>query len=326
MPNNREMATLIVLGIFMLFVLINKQGRAALITVIRSAAHPRLAWLWLVYAGVLIAAVYGLRELGFQYKGANKDAVVWALIAGLPLYTKFDSAARNAGSFRLLYRRALTTTAAVEFFVNLYVFPLWVELALQPLIMLLVGALAVAEHDPAHAQAARLLNRVMATIGIVVFAVVCRNLAVNLERIDWRTVTLQFVQPIILTLVVVSLTYPVALFSAYEQAFLRTRLKQPGFAGTARTKLALLLNLHVRAHKVSGFSGHLPARLARTRNMGEAFKLVRDYKKGRTGPTDLPRLSDPYPALARTDDAAGLARLPVGAPADQPRGASTEGG
>lgn len=67
---------------------------------VRSAFAWKLSIVWVMYAAVLPGATYGPQRIGLHYKGSTKDAVVWGLIAGLPLLFKFDAARKTPGLLR----------------------------------------------------------------------------------------------------------------------------------------------------------------------------------------------------------------------------------
>ena len=67
---------------------------------------------------------------------------------------------------RKLLRGSLKPTILVEFLVNLYVFPVGIELLLVPLLLLFVGMQVVVEHEPNMVQARRVVSWVLGTIGV----------------------------------------------------------------------------------------------------------------------------------------------------------------
>ena len=91
---------------------------------------------------------------------------------------------------------------------------------------------------------------------------------------------LSFLQPVALSVVVVAMTYIVALVSSYELAFMRIGWSQPSRRHRVRAKLALLVTLHVHLQKVHHFFGFLPGQLADADSWRAARRIVRDYKSG----------------------------------------------
>ncbi|HVE95058.1 MAG TPA: hypothetical protein VNB24_09070 [Acidimicrobiales bacterium] len=288
MPNNRELATLVWFAVLLAWVLSMRQTRASAVGVFRAAFASRLSILWLSYVAVIAAVIWGLRTLGLRYSGSTKDAVVWALVAGLSILSKFDTLSRNQRSFGQLLRRVFGATVLVEFYVNLYVFPLWVELLLQPFVALLVGMEVVAGTRDEYAVTRRVLNGCLSFIGWVLLASVTVYLASRLPDLNTVQIGLSFVQPLALTIVVVALTYVVALYSAYEQVFGHMSFPVVPSPTSRWSKVALVRGLHFRLGKVAGFTGYLPRRLKSMRTYAEALELVNDYKRGQARPEDRP--------------------------------------
>lgn len=64
---------------------------------LRSIFASRLLLLWLLYSATIAGVVIGEAKIGLNYDGSIKDAVVWAVIAGLPLLAKFDAVSKDRG-------------------------------------------------------------------------------------------------------------------------------------------------------------------------------------------------------------------------------------
>lgn len=233
-------------------------------------------------------AVYGESKIGVHYDGYVKDAVVWGVIAGLPLLGKCDAVSKDPELLGRLLLDAARVTAFVEVFVNLYVFPLWAEIPGQAFVALVAMTSVVAGMDEAHKPVKRLLDGVLGVAGVTAITWTAWHLASNWSDLDLRATGLAFVQPVILTVAVLVVTAVVALVSAYELAFMRLGypLGEPPVRWPHR--IALVMGLHLRIVKVSGFAGALSLRLRETASLRQALQVLRDYKLGRIDKTDWP--------------------------------------
>ena len=117
-------------------------------------------------------------------------------------------------------------------------------------------------------------------MGFAVVFVVGRHLIQHRAEVDGSSTVLSFFQPVILSVVVVAMTYIVELVSSYELAFMRLGWGQPSRRHRVRAKLALLVTLHVRLQNVGHFDGFLPDQLADAKSWRAARRIVRDYKSG----------------------------------------------
>lgn len=282
MLNDRELATAILLGAGLIAASFNGGIRSSLLSVVRVAFVWKLSIIWIMYAGLLAASTYGLQRVGLGYGDSTKDAVVWGLIAGLPILVKFNVVGREPRLLRETLVGVVGATALVEFFINVYVFPLWAELLLQPFLAVLVMTSIVAGNDEKTMPVKKLIDGVSAVLGFTLLFVVARHLVQHHEVIDGRSALLSFGQPIVLSVMVVAMTYVVALVSSYELAFMRIGWRQPAGRGQVRARLALLVTLHVRLQHVHHFTGSLPRRLADATSWRAARRLVLGYKSAAT--------------------------------------------
>lgn len=280
MLNNRELASVILIAAAVMVASFSKSVRSGLRPVARSALTWKLSVLWLTYATVLAGVTYGLQRVGLLYDDSTKDAVVWGLVAGLPLLVKFDHLGKEQGLMREMALSAVRATALVEFFVNLYIFPLWVELLLQSLLIPLAVMSVVADRSDENRLARKRLDWMLSLAGFVILVVVARHLLLHRDELDVRSMLFSFIQPLALTIAVLGLAWAVGLKSSYQQAFMHIGGAQPSRRRRIRAKLVLLLTLHVHLRQVHNFEGTLPWQLAATTSWSSARQLVRAYKSG----------------------------------------------
>lgn len=187
---------------------------------------------------------------------------------------------------------AVGVTAFVEAFVNLYVFPLRVELPAQAFIVLVAMMSIVAGTQEANRPAKRLLDGVLVVIGLTAITCTAWLKASSWSELDLRATALSFVQPVVLTLGVLALAAVVSLVFAYQLAFIRLQYPLGAPKVWWRHPIALLLGLHLRVVKVSGFGGALSVRLRQTTSLRGALTMLDEYKRGRIDKTDWTGLDD----------------------------------
>ena len=280
MLNNRELASAILLGIGLIAACFSGCLRSKLLSLVRTVFGWKLSILWFAYVGLVTATTYGLNRVGLGYPDSAKDAVVWGLIAGLPILLKFGDAGNGPRFARDTLGGVVRVTAFVEFFVNLYVFPLWVELIFQLFVAVIVVGGIVAATNQTLLPVKKLLDGLAAATGLIVVFLVARHLIQHHDEGDGRSTVLSFLQPVILSIVVVAMTYIAALVSSYELAFMRIGWSQPSRRQRVRSKLALLVTLHVHLGMVHNFAGMPPRKLADATSWRAARQVVRDYKSG----------------------------------------------
>ena len=135
--------------------------------VLRALASPKLLLLFGSAALYSSALVVVAKEAGLWQTTTAKATVYWFFGTAVILVGNATQLSPDDPAFvRKLLRGSLKLTILVEFLVNLYVFPLVVELLLVPLLLLFVGMQVVVEHEPNMVQARRVVSWVLGTIGV----------------------------------------------------------------------------------------------------------------------------------------------------------------
>lgn len=279
MLNNRELVTLILLGSSIVgTAVLVPSARPALWTVVKSIFAPKLAAIWLTFAGVVVGAVIVMRASGLGYAGSTKDAAVWAVFAGFALLARFEAAAKAPGLMRDIIVDAFRLAAFVDFFINLYVFPIWGEFVAQVFITMLTMLSAVAARDRSLLAVSRFLDWLLAFAGFGLLVFTSVKLAESPAEMFTRSTLLSYLQPVVLSVIAVALTYGIGLLSAYEQAFICVGFVDVSSEHARRAKLALIAGLTVRVHKVSGLRLPTLRAVAEQPNWKAALDVVLRYR------------------------------------------------
>lgn len=165
--NSREQAFVIWTVVVLVLALVAVPAvRPQLWNLLKLAVSPLLGVMFglsmLYAAGVAVA----LARFGLLYPTAPKDVAVWYCGVGIPLLFR---ASQHQGVTRSL-REAIALTGLLTFIVNLYVFPLLLELVIVPLIALAVMMQAVASTKKEFAQVDGMLTGILAAFGPGVLA------------------------------------------------------------------------------------------------------------------------------------------------------------
>lgn len=208
-------------------------------SVVIAIVQPKL----LVPLALMVAYVYGLLRggaaLGVWRPALAPDTVAWSIGSGIALFGWSVRVFKPGGSFGRVIRASISSTVFVEAFVNLYVFPLAVELLLLPVAVLIAGMSAVAESDrqfasAKYAPAKRLLAGLTKTLGFVLIGWVLVNAMIRWASNDRRR--------------------------------------------RARARLALAWELGLRVRHVGSFNGPWCKELTAARSFAEARSVVRRFR------------------------------------------------
>lgn len=148
--NSREDAVLIwaVLILGFCFYKGPREVGGSFLVVLRAGLHPKVSGLFGmagIYCAVLILAA---STLGLWHATAIKETVYWFVGTGLALAGNATQATPDADYLKKILRHAFSFTVLIEFAVNLYVFPLLVEIVVVILLLAFYGMQIVAARDP----------------------------------------------------------------------------------------------------------------------------------------------------------------------------------
>jgi hypothetical protein len=239
--NSREQAALfwISVGAALAFWKVPGIG-SQLIVLTRSFLHPTLLFrIWLPATAYVVGAVYLAYRVDLWHVTSGRETLYWFVGVALVLALSATRAS-DLGRFWKLFGRVFKVTLAIEFLVNLYVLPLAVELVVIPLAVLFAGMQVVAERDPKLAHARNVATLILVALGGVAVAFAVTSAARDLGGLFTWVHLEQFVVPIALTVVFAPFVYFVALWSTYEQVFLRLDMYGRDAGSMKRAKWAMI--------------------------------------------------------------------------------------
>jgi hypothetical protein len=227
--NSREKAILLWTIALLAFAAVKADRFApSLIAAVRPLFAPKLMVLFgsaALYCAILVLAA---SEAALWHSTAAKETVYWFFGGGVVLVGKAVVAATSDPAFlKKLLKQALRLTIVVEFLVNLYVFPLAIELLLVPFVLLFVMLEVVAASDSAYAQARSFIDGVLVAIGLSLLAYVAFSALTDLGGFLTRENAEKFLVAPGLTVAFVPFLYCVGWLSRRERANLRKRLRIP---------------------------------------------------------------------------------------------------
>jgi hypothetical protein len=281
MPNNREWAILIWLGIFLAWALSRKDVRSNFGDLLRTTLSPTI----LVPLGGMLG--YVALEVWLGHKASlwrsdlAKDSIVWLIVSASALFFKYNQASTQPHFFRRRVAAAFGIIVFLEFFTNLFVLNLIAELFLQPFLALLAMLTVVADKDERSRSVKKLADWLLAVIGLALLAFASRQMYANWGDIDKHATALQLVLPIWLTIGLLPFIYLLSLFSNYDSAFRHINHATRNGKARRRAKLALVTKLHFRSRDSHDFAGPWYERIASASSFGAARQVVAEFQKSR---------------------------------------------
>jgi hypothetical protein len=147
MPNNREWAVLIWLGVLLVFMLRSKEQRALVGQPLRTALNPKLLVPLVFMLAYIALEVWLGARISLWCSELINDTVVWVLVA-LSLFINSAGATRRPHFFRNRIAATLGITEFLALFTNLFALNLIAEVFPLPVLVLLVGVGVLAERKP----------------------------------------------------------------------------------------------------------------------------------------------------------------------------------
>jgi hypothetical protein len=113
----------------------------------------------------------------------------------------------------------------VSFISNLYSFSLWIELLLIPIIALFAGTAALSQYKPKYNSAGIFSNRVITTIGLVIFCVSLYKTIAHFGDLATADTLREFALPILLSLMFIPFVYASSVYSRWELKKIREKYR-----------------------------------------------------------------------------------------------------
>ena len=136
--STREWATVIWAFIFFVYAMVHRQIREAFWKVVKIFFGKKLRILW----GIILLYVLGITlifyHLPFWDNVYIKDIIVWFLFSGLIYCMNAVSQEADEEYIRKVLKDNLKLTAILEFIISTFTFNIWVELAIIPIITMIV--------------------------------------------------------------------------------------------------------------------------------------------------------------------------------------------
>jgi hypothetical protein len=168
--DSREKAAVFWLVILLTYAIV-KAGREVA-SPLGQVVHALLGWkLMLVFgsaAAYCAVLVFGASRLGLWHTTAAKETAYWYFTGAVALVGRSVSHANpsDPGFYKSLVRHAIKWTIVIEFLVNLYVFPLALELILMPFFLLFLAMQVYLSYDPTPGPVGPFVNVVLGLGGI----------------------------------------------------------------------------------------------------------------------------------------------------------------
>lgn len=282
MLNNREIASLILMGAVLIVVLavpkVRRPVLSAAADVLRAARSPKILavfGLFLVWCGAWIFVGW---RVGLWQVELVKESVLIVLTVGFPVLFTTIRAKSGTAILRKIVGETAALSALLAFYINLEPFPLPVELVLQLALLVIVPTRVVAGTMPNATAVRGCLDVLLVAIGSMILIWTTVRLVVTANERDWTATWMELALSVWLPLSMFGYFYGVAFFAYVETANLRMRrFFQP--PASKRVMVAMVLGLHLRVRWAAAFTGPFQNEVSRSTSFREALTAMRAFRQ-----------------------------------------------
>src|ERR1700688_386759 len=256
MPNNREWAVIAWVAVAAVYMMTNRDLRQGAFSVLRSIFRPKILLGLLVMAGWTAGEVVAGQAAHLWRLDAVTDTAFWFVFAALTMFVNVMSASESPHYFRNNMRSLATAAAFLGGFIDLFPFPLPVEICLFPIQLLLLGVyVLVPSSTKIEVTTKRFIKGLLLVGGLSVLLNVLVRLASGWDSLDKLAVLRAFILPVWLTLGLLPVIYGIAICAAYGGVFAQLNWSTSLFESSPNRgwRLALVKGFGLRIHELHRF-------------------------------------------------------------------------
>lgn len=249
--STRELATAFWVGAILIAVgmaiVTNKKIRQGFIGVLKCFFNRKLRKLWEIY--FLYIGIITLMFSRFPiWKNIYlKDIILWTFFSGLTICINAVAGEADEKYILKVLKDNIRFTMVTELLLSTFTFSFWVELIIIPITTVIVLFDTVAEHKSDAIAVHKLLQDVIAFVGLCVILQTVRVGILEYRELNVINTLVSFFIPIVYLLLVTPLEYAFELYSKYEMLFIQMHFKEPSDKMVQRKR-------HLKVIKVCGLS------------------------------------------------------------------------
>ena len=279
--NNREIAIGIWVIVAFLVVLIRKSLRQPLLQFLKTAIPILFCRKFVVFYCVFIAffllAVDILKWTAFWDSSMLKDTIFWVVFVELPLFAKAIEKAKDNRFFSNLVADNLKFIVLFEFFVGFWTFDLCIELVAIPITVFVSFLCALASREKKHKPAKTFFDILLVIWGIIILIHAVSSTVQDPEAFFNLDTLKSLLLPVFLLILNLPVVYGLALYSGYEQLFIRIK---NGAKDKWKIKFQILRFAGISLPRVSAIRRNIQRTILVSLNaddMGRSLNKLADY-------------------------------------------------
>lgn len=243
--------------------------------------------------GLMVAymmfVVYFLFEMDLWNTEQIKNTMFWCVSVGFISLFKIESIKKDKSFFKHSVLDNLKLLAILQFVVGVYTFPIWIEILLVPVLVVIGAMTAIAETDKKYHQVKTLLEYCLSVLGTILIVYTLYMLAANFGEFGNEKTAYDFFVPPLLTLFYLPFVFFMLVYSTYEQVFVRLEftIKDKLYRNLAKVYALILLNF--RMSLLDRWSCHVARiKVESHADLVESFRHMFKVRRAESNPIDVP--------------------------------------
>jgi hypothetical protein len=277
--SNRELAIAIWILIAVIWALSQPKLRKSLFQVLKAFFAWKLAISYVIMFSYITLMIIPLNAVGIWKLPHLQITILWVLYVAFVMLFEFSKAS-NQNFFKDAIKDNIKGLIVLEFLINLYVFDLWVELFLVPVFVILGGMIAIAGTDKKYEIAKKLLNYIMAFIGLAFTSYAIYMVVTDFKHFATFKNLENYYLPILFSIMFLPFVYFAALYAGYESLFVRLRFFVRDVALLKYVKKKTILAFGTNLWVLNKWSKHINT--LRFKDKKEVDEAVRDFKSAKS--------------------------------------------
>lgn len=290
--NNREIAIGFWLLVVSVYVLLSPR-----MTEVRSSFRHLLSTFFvkqiMSVLGLMVAymmfVIYFLYEMGLWNAEQIKNTIFWCVSVGFMSLFKIESIKKDKSFFKNSVLDNLKLLAILQFVVGVYAFPVWIEILLVPILVLVGVMTAIAEMDKKHHKVKVLLESCLFAFGVVLIVYTLYMLATSFDEFANERTAYDFFATPLLTLFYLPFVFFMLVYSTYEQAFVRLKFSIANKLYRNLAKIYALVLFNFRLSLLDRWSFHVARiKVESHTDLVGSFRHISKIRRAESNPIDIP--------------------------------------
>lgn len=232
--------------------------RRAVLNLIRALLVRKLVIIWVCMLAYVTALTIALHAGRLWTVNNCTTTVLWTFSVAFVTLANANVIAEEPYFFRNFALAQLKVAVIFQFVASLYVFSLWIEILIAPVLMILTVILIVSEYHPEYKQVRNLITLVLTVLGVGLLAYSLTEVFRNYDESYAQPALRDLLLPAIMSIGFIPFVYVIATTVAYDNAFIRINIFIKDKELATYAKLQTALRLHLRFKVIEAWARRIP--------------------------------------------------------------------